>query len=510
MITEYWERAEFPFELVPKIAALNLGGATMKGYGCPVRGVGGERARPCAPPRPPQQTAACVLPRLHSPAPAPGASACLLLISTPSPTHRCRPPTHATIHGRPHPPCPRHPLPPQGLSIMANAMATVEFARVDASVATFALVSARLNILCGGRPSPSPAGKEVAVKPAASCSAARLQRLADRAGPLSPRPGHHQPMRQPSHNPPALHPRLHNTSAPLPCPPLPRCTTSWRSSPLGSSAPRSRRKHTWGRWRATSRWARRLHGRGYVLARAQLRGTRGRRLPWCSPRHSLHAGEGLTVLTPAPLLTPAPHQTHTGRLLGADGAQQRQRRERADLQRDQGAGRLGARRPEALDRQRHVGGRRRRVGSQQRDGPGAAAWAGLRGQTVQRAAALGAPVAFTPREPQLSGPSALHRSLDRRSTASSSRRARPASARPRLRTRSRCAACRTQTWCSSAASCPTARGCRVRRTGARLGCTPGLAGPLAAPGRPWRGLRMGSAALAQLTVLRARLHTRHR
>lgn len=62
IITEYWERAEFPFELVPKLAALGLGGATMKGYGCP------------------------------------------------------------------------------GLSIMANAMAAVEFARVDASLATFSLV----------------------------------------------------------------------------------------------------------------------------------------------------------------------------------------------------------------------------------------------------------------------------------------------------------------------------------------------------------------------------------
>lgn len=36
MIVDYWERAEFPFELVPKLAALGLGGATMKGYGCPV------------------------------------------------------------------------------------------------------------------------------------------------------------------------------------------------------------------------------------------------------------------------------------------------------------------------------------------------------------------------------------------------------------------------------------------------------------------------------------------
>ncbi|HEX2105848.1 MAG TPA: acyl-CoA dehydrogenase family protein [Solirubrobacteraceae bacterium] len=32
---EYWERAEFPFELVPKIAGLDLAGGTIEGYGCP-------------------------------------------------------------------------------------------------------------------------------------------------------------------------------------------------------------------------------------------------------------------------------------------------------------------------------------------------------------------------------------------------------------------------------------------------------------------------------------------
>jgi glutaryl-CoA dehydrogenase len=35
IINEYWERAEFPFELVPKLAALGLAGADIKGYGCP-------------------------------------------------------------------------------------------------------------------------------------------------------------------------------------------------------------------------------------------------------------------------------------------------------------------------------------------------------------------------------------------------------------------------------------------------------------------------------------------
>jgi len=35
IINDYWERAEFPFELVPKLAALGLAGGDIKGYGCP-------------------------------------------------------------------------------------------------------------------------------------------------------------------------------------------------------------------------------------------------------------------------------------------------------------------------------------------------------------------------------------------------------------------------------------------------------------------------------------------
>jgi glutaryl-CoA dehydrogenase len=35
IINDYWERAEFPFELVPKLAALNLAGGTIQGHGCP-------------------------------------------------------------------------------------------------------------------------------------------------------------------------------------------------------------------------------------------------------------------------------------------------------------------------------------------------------------------------------------------------------------------------------------------------------------------------------------------
>ncbi|PLS78934.1 MAG: acyl-CoA dehydrogenase [Chloroflexi bacterium] len=35
IINPYWERAEFPHELVPKLAALNIAGGSIQGYGCP-------------------------------------------------------------------------------------------------------------------------------------------------------------------------------------------------------------------------------------------------------------------------------------------------------------------------------------------------------------------------------------------------------------------------------------------------------------------------------------------
>ena len=35
VINDYWERAEFPFEMIPKIAELNIAGGTIKNYGCP-------------------------------------------------------------------------------------------------------------------------------------------------------------------------------------------------------------------------------------------------------------------------------------------------------------------------------------------------------------------------------------------------------------------------------------------------------------------------------------------
>ena len=41
IVADFWERAEFPHALVPKLARLNLGGATIKGYGCPGQSVVG-------------------------------------------------------------------------------------------------------------------------------------------------------------------------------------------------------------------------------------------------------------------------------------------------------------------------------------------------------------------------------------------------------------------------------------------------------------------------------------
>ncbi|MBP3037434.1 acyl-CoA dehydrogenase family protein [Arthrobacter sp. zg-ZUI100] len=35
IINDYWDRAEFPFELVPKLAQLGVVGTTIEGYGCP-------------------------------------------------------------------------------------------------------------------------------------------------------------------------------------------------------------------------------------------------------------------------------------------------------------------------------------------------------------------------------------------------------------------------------------------------------------------------------------------
>ncbi|KAD3515033.1 acyl-CoA dehydrogenase [Arthrobacter yangruifuii] len=35
IINDYWDRAEFPFELVPKLARLGVVGTTIEGYGCP-------------------------------------------------------------------------------------------------------------------------------------------------------------------------------------------------------------------------------------------------------------------------------------------------------------------------------------------------------------------------------------------------------------------------------------------------------------------------------------------
>jgi acyl-CoA oxidase len=35
VMAKYWEKAEFPFEVVPKLASLMVAGGTIKGYGCP-------------------------------------------------------------------------------------------------------------------------------------------------------------------------------------------------------------------------------------------------------------------------------------------------------------------------------------------------------------------------------------------------------------------------------------------------------------------------------------------
>ena len=35
IINDYWDKAQFPFELVPKLATLGIIGYTIEGYGCP-------------------------------------------------------------------------------------------------------------------------------------------------------------------------------------------------------------------------------------------------------------------------------------------------------------------------------------------------------------------------------------------------------------------------------------------------------------------------------------------
>ena len=35
IINEYWDKAQFPFELIPKVAELGIAGTTIEGYGCP-------------------------------------------------------------------------------------------------------------------------------------------------------------------------------------------------------------------------------------------------------------------------------------------------------------------------------------------------------------------------------------------------------------------------------------------------------------------------------------------
>ncbi|KAL9428770.1 hypothetical protein AB3S75_030705 [Citrus x aurantiifolia] len=41
IMAEYWEKAEFPFHVIPKLSALRVAGGTIKGYGCPGHSVTG-------------------------------------------------------------------------------------------------------------------------------------------------------------------------------------------------------------------------------------------------------------------------------------------------------------------------------------------------------------------------------------------------------------------------------------------------------------------------------------
>lgn len=130
VIAGFWERAEFPHELVPSFAELGLAGGGIKGYGCPVRGqCSGARG-------PPPRLAPHVLPRVlmlcRSRAAGRvqlGAARALCVLC---PCNRS---------------CLPAPLPTQGLGIVANAMAVIEIARVDASMSTFLLVHSYLAML---------------------------------------------------------------------------------------------------------------------------------------------------------------------------------------------------------------------------------------------------------------------------------------------------------------------------------------------------------------------------
>ncbi len=48
VIAGFWERAEFPFALLPSFGQLGLCGGTIKGYGCPVRALRRGGATRCA------------------------------------------------------------------------------------------------------------------------------------------------------------------------------------------------------------------------------------------------------------------------------------------------------------------------------------------------------------------------------------------------------------------------------------------------------------------------------
>jgi hypothetical protein len=130
IIADYWERAEFPHELVAELGKLGVGGATIKGAqpGQPDPAATGA----------PWQAARAALHRPHAPGAAPP------------------PPTAPLYCGALRAPGPDAPRPTcagygcSGLGVVANAMACMEMARVDASVSTFYLVHNFLALLTIG------------------------------------------------------------------------------------------------------------------------------------------------------------------------------------------------------------------------------------------------------------------------------------------------------------------------------------------------------------------------
>lgn len=134
VIAGYWERAEFPHELVSSFGKLNLAGGGIRGYGCPVSRDKKLRSLPFA-----SETARGFV-------------------------GVCRSAHTQTRRGMHVLGCPTHRCPcrlvcrlvrtcvcvSQNISIMGAAMGTIEIARVDASMSTFLLVHSYLAMLTIG------------------------------------------------------------------------------------------------------------------------------------------------------------------------------------------------------------------------------------------------------------------------------------------------------------------------------------------------------------------------